>query len=81
MSIFIFCSYFGVQCIKWGGNLFSWELRKKDAPKHDTMDDFLGGFIEIWVHFKFRVSFLSDKDFCGSMISSNSLVRIANRPF
>jgi len=41
-------------------------------------DDFLRELIEI---FNFKDSFLSEHDFCSSMIWNNSLVRIADRPF
>ena len=68
---------------KWGGKLvFLGNLEKKDATKHDIKEDFLRKFIDIWVDFNFRDSFLSKHDFCSSsIIWNNSLVRIADRPF
>ena len=68
---------------KWGGKLvFLGNLEKKDATKHDIMEDFLRELIEIWVDFNFRNSFLAEHDFCCSnIIWNNSSVRIAKRPF
>ena len=53
----------------------------KDDAKHNIMDDFLRGLIEIWVDFNFRDSFLSNHVFCSSMTWNNSLVKIASRLF
>ena len=39
---------------KWGGKLvFLGNLEKKDATKHDIMENFLRELIEIWVDFNF----------------------------
>ena len=75
--------FWGFLSFKMGRKIsFSWELGKKDATKHDIKEDFLRKFIDIWVDFNFRDSFLSKHDFCSSsIIWNNSLVRIADRPF
>ena len=61
--------------------VFLGTLRKQDVKKYDIKDNCLRELIEFWVDFNFRDSFLSNHDFCSSMIWNNSLVRIANRPF
>ena len=75
--------FWGFLSFKMGRKIsFSRELGKKDATKHDIKEDFLRKFVDIWVDFNFRDSFLSKHDFCSSsIIWNNSLVRIANRPF
>ena len=75
--------FWGFLSFKMGRKIsFSRELGKKDATKHDIKEDFLRKFIDIWVDFNFRDSFLSKHDFCSSsIIWNNSLVRIADRPF
>ena len=47
--------HFGISIFLNGRKIsFSWELgKKKDATKHDIMNDFLRELIEIWVDFNF----------------------------
>ena len=48
---------------KWGGKLvFLGNLRKQVVTKYDIKDDCLRKFIEFWVDFNFRDSFLSKPD-------------------
>ena len=62
-----------------GGKLvFLGNLSKKDATKLNVKDNFLQELIEIWADSqRDRDSFDSQRDFSGSLIWNNSLVRIA----
>ena len=64
---------------KFGGKLvFRGNLSKKDAIlKLNVKDNFLQELTEIWADFNYRDSFDSQRDFSGSLIWNNSLVRIA----
>ena len=76
--------FFGIYFFQNGeeNQFFLGTWKKKDATKHDIMEDFLRELIEIWVDFNFRNSFLAEHDFCCSnIIWNNSSVRIAKRPF
>ena len=64
--------------LNWETNLvFPGNLSKKDATKLKVKDNFLQELIEIWADFNYKDSFDSQRDFSGSLIWNNSLVRIA----
>ena len=54
-------------------------LSKKDATKLSVKENFLQELIEIWADFNYRDSFDSQRDFSGSLIWNNSLVRIVDK--
>ena len=73
-------TFFDFHLSKLGGKLvFLGNLNKKDASKLNVKDNCLQELIEIWADFNYRDSFDSQRDFSGSLIWNNSLVRIAGK--
>jgi len=62
-----------------GKLVFLGSLSKKDATKLNVKDKFLQDLIEIWADFNYKDCFDSQRDFSGSLIWNNSLVRIADK--